>query len=68
MAAKRASIPHWGPQDIEASEEKLGLRGSPTQVKKVFAPQARGERRMLEGSPEQQVEALIQALKEMKCL
>ncbi|MEW6002803.1 MAG: electron transfer flavoprotein subunit beta/FixA family protein [Nitrospirota bacterium] len=68
MAARNAEIKKWGPPDIGADENNLGLRGSPTQVKNIFAPEARSEKRILEGRPEEQVDALIQELKEFKCL
>ena len=37
----RQEIKVWGANDIEAPLQKLGLKGSPTQVRKIFAPSAR---------------------------
>jgi electron transfer flavoprotein beta subunit len=54
--------------DINADENSLGLKGSPTQVKNIFAPEIKSERRMIEGSPDEQVDSLIRELKEIKCL
>ncbi len=68
MAAKKAVITKMTAQDIEAQEHNLGLKGSPTQVKNIFAPQAKGDRRVLEGSPEQQVDALVAELRRLKCV
>ena len=68
MAAKKAEIKKWGYQDIMADENKLGLKGSPTQVKNIFTPDARSGRKMLEGTPEEQVNALINELRGIKCL
>jgi electron transfer flavoprotein beta subunit len=68
MAAKKAEIKKWGFADIQADENKLGIKGSPTQVKNVFAPEVRKDRKMLEGTPEEQVDALIKELRGMKCL
>ena len=68
MAAKKAVIKKWGRSDIVADENDLGLKGSPTQVKNIFTPEPRSGRRMLEGSPEEQVETLFQELRGMKCL
>ena len=68
MAAKKAEIKKWVSSDILADENNLGLRGSPTQVKNIFTPQARSGRKMIEGTPEEQVDALIQELRGMKCL
>jgi electron transfer flavoprotein beta subunit len=68
MAAKKAEIKKWGFSDIQADENKLGIKGSPTQVKNVFVPEIRKDRKMLEGTPEEQVDALIKELRGMKCL
>ena len=68
MAAKKAEIRKWGMADIAADENSLGLRGSPTQGKNIFTPEPRSGRKMLEGSPEEQVGALIQELRGIKCL
>jgi len=68
MAAKKAEIKKWVSSDILADENNLGLRGSPTQVKNIFTPQARSGRKMIEGTPEEQVDTLIKELRGMKCL
>ena len=68
MAAKRAEIKVMGSADIDADENNLGLKGSPTQVKKIFAPEMKAERKMIEGSPDEQVDNLISELKGIKCL
>jgi len=68
MTAKKADIKKMGKDDIQAEESNLGLKGSPTQVKNIFAPQIKAERKMIEGSPEQQVNALIDELRKIKCL
>jgi electron transfer flavoprotein beta subunit len=68
MAAKKAEIKTMGMADIEADENSLGLKGSPTQVKNIFAPDVKADRKMIEGTPEEQVDNLIQELKEIKCI
>lgn len=68
MAARKAVISKWALSDIAADENSLGLKGSPTQVKNIFTPEARSGRTMLEGTPEEQVDALIQELRGIKCL
>jgi electron transfer flavoprotein beta subunit len=68
LAAKKAEIRKMGMSDIDADEADVGLKGSPTQVKNIFAPEIRAERKMLEGSPDEQVDSLIQELKRLKCL
>lgn len=68
MAAKKAEIKVMGFADIEADENNLGLKGSPTQVRNIFAPEMKAERKIIEGSPDEQVDSLICELKEIKCL
>jgi electron transfer flavoprotein alpha/beta subunit len=68
MVAKKAEIKKLSLSDIQVDENKTGLKGSPTQVKNIFAPEVKKDRRMLEGKPEEQVDALIQELRRLKCL
>ena len=68
MAAKKAEIKKWTASDLEADADKIGLQGSPTQVKNIFAPQAKKDRTMIEGSAEEQADALIRELRGLKCV
>jgi len=68
MAAKKAVIQKWGASDIMADQNDVGLKGSPTQVKNIFTPEARSGRKILEGDTEEQVDALIKELRGIKCL
>lgn len=68
MAAKKAGIKKWGSSDINADDKKIGLKGSPTQVKNIFVPEARADRKIFQGTTEEQVDALIKELKGIKCL
>jgi len=68
MAAKKAEIKKWGQVDIEIDENDVGIKGSPTQVKNIFTPEVRKDRKILEGSPEEQVNALLEELMRLKCL
>ncbi len=68
MAAKKAEIKKLGAKEIEADESLVGLKGSPTQVKRIFAPELKKDRIMLEGSPEEQVQRLIEELRRLQCL
>lgn len=68
IAAKKAVIKKMGHSEIEADENNLGLKGSPTQVKNIFAPWTKSDRMMLEGSPEEQVNMLVEELRRIKCL
>ncbi len=68
MAAKKAEIKKMGMADIGAEEDNLGLKGSPTQVKNIFAPETKAERKMIEGTAEEQVDKLVKELRGIKCL
>ncbi len=68
MAAKKAEIKTMGMADIDADENSLGLKGSPTQVKNIFAPEIKAERRIIDGTPEEQVDNLVNELRGIKCL
>lgn len=41
MRANRADIPVWTVNDLEVDQSQLGLKGSPTQVRKIFTPKQR---------------------------
>jgi electron transfer flavoprotein beta subunit len=44
LAAAEAAVPTWSNSVLKMEAEKIGLRGSPTQVKRIFAPQrSKGE-------------------------
>lgn len=68
MAAKKAEIKKWSAADIEAEAADIGLKGSPTQVKNIFAPEARKDREVFEGSLEKQVNSLMDRLRGLKCV
>ena len=62
MKAKKAKCVVLSATDIEADPECIGLAGSPTKVVRVFSPEARGERKVFEGSVEEQVAQLVACL------
>ena len=62
MRAKKIDITKLTAVDIEADPEQLGLKGSTTQVVRVFSPELRGERAMLVGTPSEQVAQLYEKL------
>ncbi len=65
MAAKKAQIKRLSSADLGLSEAEMGLKGSPTQVNKVFSPEARAQRKELSGTLEEQVTALANELKSL---
>ncbi|MCK5139355.1 MAG: electron transfer flavoprotein subunit beta/FixA family protein [Thermodesulfovibrionia bacterium] len=68
MTAKKAEIKKMGMAEIEGKEDSVGLKGSPTQVKRIFAPELKTERMMIDGTPEEQVDILVRELRKLKCL
>ncbi len=47
MAARKKEIPIITANDVDVDMEKIGLKGSPTQVVKVFSPPARGNAQII---------------------
>ena len=69
VAAKKAEITTWGAADLDVESEKLGLKGSPTKVRKVFSPPVKMNRETIEGeTPQEMAKLLIHKLKERKVL
>lgn len=62
MKSKKAEIQMLSAEDVGADPAKIGLAGSPTQVVDVFPPPPRGERAILTGSIDEQVEQLVTKL------
>jgi electron transfer flavoprotein beta subunit len=64
--AARAQIPTLTAKDIQADENRIGLKGSPTWVTKVFSPEARGGGEILKGELTEVVPLLVDKLMDMK--
>jgi electron transfer flavoprotein beta subunit len=63
MRAKKAEIRKLSAVDIGADPQCVGLAGSPTQVVRVFSPEARGDRKIFSGSVLEQVDQLVECLR-----
>jgi electron transfer flavoprotein beta subunit len=68
MAAKKAKIPVWNAQDLGVDPVTVGSAGSPTRVAKVFFPQRPNKSEMLQGSPESQVEQIVERLRQARAI
>jgi electron transfer flavoprotein beta subunit len=68
MQSKKAHITLWNAQELGVDVARVGLKGSPTRIVRVFRPQRAGQGELLQGSPESQVEQLIEKLKATKVL
>ncbi|MDD4879637.1 MAG: electron transfer flavoprotein subunit beta/FixA family protein [Candidatus Omnitrophica bacterium] len=65
IRAKQAPVTTLTAKDIDAEPGKLGLKGSPTVVKKVFTPPKRTGGQILQGDTNEVVNKLVEALKDM---
>lgn len=67
MKANRKEIPVWTVNDIEVNSEKIGLTGSPTQVRKIFTPKQRVQGEIIQAETAREaVATLIQKLTDAK--
>jgi electron transfer flavoprotein beta subunit len=64
VQAQRIQVPIWNGQAIQADPKKLGLKGSPTWVKKIFSPPVRegGPKFDAQEDPEKAVKQGLDAL------
>ena len=68
MKAKSLKVTSWSASDIGADADRCGLKGSPTKVVKIFPPAPRGNREMMTGNIDDQVNAVAKKLKEQALL
>ena len=62
MRAKKEVIKVLSAEDIGADQDCIGLPGSPTTVVNVFPPPARGEKAILTGTLDEQIDQLVDRL------
>jgi len=65
MKARKAEIPVWGNKDLQIPEHQVGLKGSPTQVVKIFTPPQKEGGKVFTGEPEQTVAGLVAEIKDI---
>ncbi len=66
MAAKKKEIPVWKAEDVAANFERIGLKGSPTVVVKIFTPEAREGGEFIDGeTADEKAHKLVGHFKEM---
>jgi len=68
IMAKKIEVKRLGHADINVEASRTGLKGSPTQVKNIFAPERRKDRKIFNGTPEEQVDRLLEELRRLKCV
>jgi electron transfer flavoprotein beta subunit len=68
MKAKKAEIPVWKPEDIDADPARIGKNGSPTSVIRTFNPEPRSDSERLSGTPGEIAEALFSRLRKQNII
>lgn len=68
IMAKNLKVPVWTTKDLNVDEKRIGLKGSPTQVLKIFPPEIKRERRILQGTLQEQVDSLVAELKRLRVI
>ena len=66
--AYKKEVTVWGFADVPVDVEKIGLKGSPTNVNKTFSPEAKVQGIMLEGADKATVKTLVDYLDEKHLL
>ena len=62
IRALRTQIPVWTAETLGVDPECIGLKGSPTKVRRIFAPPRRGGGEQVEGDPETAAAAVLDKL------
>jgi len=60
--AKRAEIPVWGPDELQVSNDEIGLKGSPTRVVKIFRPKITRQGQKIPAGDEQGISSAVDQL------
>ncbi|MFN3967065.1 MAG: electron transfer flavoprotein subunit beta/FixA family protein [Endomicrobiia bacterium] len=68
MFSKKAQIPCWTAETLQADKNKIGLTGSPTQVMKIFYPPARKGGEKLVGDAQEMARQLVEKLKKLQVI
>lgn len=63
-AYHKKDIRKWTNEDVKADEKRIGILSSPTMVKKVFAPEAKGQGTILNGPVKEVVSDIVKRLRE----
>lgn len=62
IRASKMTIPVWNANEIQTDPDRIGLRGSPTVVNKIFSPPKRTGGKIFKGEPKQMAEELVKEL------
>lgn len=62
-AYREREVAFWGAEDIEADPERVGLKGSPTQVKRSFTPPPKEPGQVIKSAPAEAAKDLVAILR-----
>ena len=65
MRSRKQQVPLWGYKDLGLGEEQIGLKGSPTQVVKIFTPPSKEGGKIFKGEPSEIVKDLVSEIKDL---
>ncbi|MGQ9682633.1 MAG: electron transfer flavoprotein subunit beta/FixA family protein [Anaerolineae bacterium] len=63
-AYREGTVERWGAADIEADAETVGLKGSPTQVKRSFSPPPKEPGEVIRAAPAEAARQLVARLRQ----
>lgn len=59
LKANRREIPVWTANEVTVAAEKIGLKGSPTQVRRIFTPKQRTQGEVIQADTAREAAALL---------
>ncbi len=65
---QKGEITIWTASDINVDEQKIGLSGSATQVKRIFSPENEKKGIILRGNPKEIVDGVIKQLRKLNLI
>ena len=65
MMARKVEIPSWTNQDLNINQDEIGLKGSPTQVVRIFTPPQKEGGKIFDCEPKEAVERLVEEIKDL---
>ena len=69
LTAFDKDIPVWGPAELSGNADLFGLNGSPTRLRKMYQPKhKKGQVEIIDGTPEEAVDKLVEKLKERQLI
>jgi len=68
LRAKKIEIPVYGPKELGLNPDEVGLKGSPTQVIKIFTPEIKRHGEIVHGEPEELAQKFVEFIKSRQLL